>query len=169
MPPLTVRTRHDTPFTLDWITWAPRERAVLTFVRQQGQILLIRKKRGLGAGKYNAPGGRIEPGETAAAAAVRETREELCLTPTGICPAGELSFAFVDGYSLHCQVFTADGSIGTATETDEAVPHWCAETEIPYDRMWADDRLWLPRLLAGIPFSGRFVFDGDQMIWHDLT
>jgi 8-oxo-dGTP diphosphatase len=169
MPLLTVRTAQDAPYSLDWETWVPRERAVLTFIRQQGQILLIHKKRGLGAGKYNAPGGRMEPGETAAAAAVRETREELCVTPTGLRPAGALSFAFIDGYSLHCQVFVADGCTGVATETDEAIPFWCAEEAIPYHQMWADDRLWLPHLLAGRPFRGQFIFDGDQMLWHYLV
>jgi hypothetical protein len=30
--------------------------------------------------------------------------------------------------------------------------------------MWADDALWLPVLLAGEPFRGWFVFDGDRML-----
>src|SRR5690348_10779969 len=36
---------------IDWATWQPTERANLCFVIRGGQILLIRKKRGLGAGK----------------------------------------------------------------------------------------------------------------------
>ena len=32
------------------------------FVVQGGKILLIRKKRGIGAGKVNGPGGKFEPG-----------------------------------------------------------------------------------------------------------
>ena len=35
---------------------------------------------------------------------------------------------------------------------------------IPYDEMWADDHLWVPHLLAGRRFAGRFVFDGDVML-----
>ncbi len=49
-----------------WENWEPRERATLCFVRRENEVLLIRKKRGLGAGKINGPGGRIEPGETPA-------------------------------------------------------------------------------------------------------
>ena len=49
---------------IDWSAWSPVDRATLIFVRQDDQVLLIRKKRGLGAGKINAPGGRIEAGET---------------------------------------------------------------------------------------------------------
>ena len=33
------------------------------FVVQKGRILLIRKKRGIGAGKVNGPGGKFEPGK----------------------------------------------------------------------------------------------------------
>jgi hypothetical protein len=30
--------------------------------------------------------------------------------------------------------------------------------------MWADDILWLPRVLAGETVSGYFLFDGDTML-----
>ena len=49
---------------IDWTQWTPQERATLLFVRRDGQVLLIRKKRGLGAGKINGPGGRLDNGET---------------------------------------------------------------------------------------------------------
>ena len=153
---------------IDWEHWEPKETAVLTFIRCGGNLLLIEKKRGLGAGKINAPGGRLEIGETPEMAAVRETREEVGLTPTGLRPAGLLEFAFMDGYSLRCHVFTADGFEGTMAETDEAAPFWCAETEIPYDRMWADDQLWVPLMLDGQAFTGQFIFDGDRMTWHRI-
>ena len=55
----------------DWKTWNPKERGTLCFVLRGGKILLIEKKRGLGAGKVNGPGGRIEAGETGEQAAIR--------------------------------------------------------------------------------------------------
>ncbi len=69
---------------IDWSTWKPTEYANLCFVIRDGQILLIRKKRGLGAGKINGPGGRLEKGETALASAIRETQEEIGVTPTDL-------------------------------------------------------------------------------------
>ena len=149
---------------IDWQAWIPTERAVLCFVRRDGELLLIRKKRGLGAGKVNGPGGRIEPGETAEAAAVRETEEEVGATPLDLSESGELSFQFVDGYGLHCHVFVARDLSGEPRETDEALPFWCEEGRIPFDEMWADDRLWFPLMLRGRPFRGVFVFDGDEML-----
>ncbi len=147
-----------------WIDWIPRERANLCFIVKDGRILLIRKKRGLGAGKINGPGGKIEPGETALEAAVRETQEEIGVTPLRVEERGVLHFQFTDGYSLHCVVFMAEDLAGEPIETDEAAPMWVRLEEIPYGEMWADDRHWLPLALAGKCFDAWFEFDGDRMI-----
>ena len=153
---------------IDWDTWQPCDRATILFVIRAAEILLIHKKRGLGAGKVNGPGGRLESGESTRDCAIREVQEELRVIPLGVAQRGELSFQFVDGYSIHATVFVANGCDGEAQETDEAAPLWTPVDRIPYDRMWADDRLWLPRLLAGERFCGRFVFDGDTMLDHQV-
>jgi len=129
-------------------------------------VLLIRKKRGLGAGKINGPGGKVDPGETAMESAVRETFEELCVTPLGVRQVGELLFEFRDGLLLHGAVFRADDFEGMPKETDEAVPLWTPVDRIPYEEMWPDDRFWIPHLLAGEKFRGAFVFDGDVLLAH---
>jgi len=147
-----------------WKSWSPTERATLCFVIRSGEILLILKKRGLGAGKINGPGGRIESGETALEAAIRETREELGVTPVGVELRGELHFQFADGYALHCGVFVASDCLGEPVETDEAVPVWTPLDRIPYHEMWADDIHWLPGMIAGGRFRGFFHFDGEAML-----
>ena len=48
---------------IDWKRWQPEVAATLMFVISGNKVLLIHKKRGLGAGKVNGPGGHIEPGE----------------------------------------------------------------------------------------------------------
>jgi len=148
----------------DWDSWTPTERGALLFVIQEGRILLIRKKRGLGAGKINGPGGRLEPGEGAPEAACRETKEEIGVVPKGVRQAGELFFQFADGYALHCAVFTAQGAEGELIETEEAAPFWTETKAIPYSEMWADDEHWMPWMLAGRRFRGYFWFDGDRML-----
>ncbi|MEM8996580.1 MAG: 8-oxo-dGTP diphosphatase [Acidobacteriota bacterium] len=153
---------------IDWRRWRPTDRATLVFVTDGGRILLIRKKRGLGAGKVNGPGGRLEGDETPLECAVRECVEELHVEPLDPRERGRLRFQFKDGYGLDVHVFHAAAHRGDARETDEAIPLWTAYGDIPYDEMWQDDRLWIPHLLADRTFHGRFLFDGDAMTDHTL-
>ena len=153
---------------IDWASWKPVDPATLVFVIQDGRILLIRKKRGLGAGKINGPGGRLEPGETPEACAARELHEELGVTAGPLVRVGDHRFQFVDGYSIFVHVYRTSAFSGTPVETDEAVPMWFEVGAIPFDEMWEDDRYWLPLVLEGRPFSGYWIFDGDRMIDHRL-
>ncbi|MDQ3624246.1 MAG: 8-oxo-dGTP diphosphatase [Verrucomicrobiota bacterium] len=153
---------------MDWSDWHPRERANLCFIVKAGRVLLIRKKRGLGAGKVNAPGGKLEPGETAHAAAIRETQEEIGVTPLQVEERGILRFQFADGYSLHCTVFVARDLSGEPVETSEATPFWAAIENIPYAEMWEDDQHWLPQALHGSRIEGWFEFDGDRMLSKEV-
>ena len=149
---------------IDWSQWEPIQKATLLFVTQNQQMLLIRKKRGLGAGKINAAGGRLEPGESELDCAVREMQEELCITVTDPKYAGEVDFQFTDGYCFHLIVFTGTQFEGAPTETDEAVPLWYGVDQVPYDEMWEDDIHWLPTMIQGERFYGRFLFDDDTML-----
>jgi len=153
---------------IDWSQWQGEMLATILFIVKDGQILLIEKKRGLGAGKINGPGGKIDPGETALAAAIRETEEELCITPHAPRKLGELRFSMSDCPDILCHVYRADDFTGTPTETDEAVPVWTALDHIPYSRMWEDDQHWLPLLLDELPFLGCFVFEMDRLQWSEV-
>jgi len=152
----------------DWATWQPRVRATLLFIVREEKILLIHKKRGFGAGKINGPGGKVDPGETPLESALRETFEELGIKPMGTQASGELHFQFRDGFSLHCTVFLAHDFEGEPQETDEALPFWISLDAIPYDKMWADDRHWLPLLIRGAHFTGYFEFDGEQLLSREI-
>jgi 8-oxo-dGTP diphosphatase len=129
---------------------------------------MIRKKRGLGAGKINGVGGRLEPGELPLAGILRETQEELGITLIDPAKRGELHFQFLDGYSLFCTVFVASRFDGTPVETEEAVPLWFDLDQLPFDEMWEDDELWLPQALKGESFRGFFEFDGEKMLSNRL-
>ncbi len=153
---------------IDWATWKPTDVATLAFLLDGDRLLLIRKKRGLGAGKINAPGGRLEPGETPEQAALREVEEEVGLTASALEARGELRFEFTNGYRLHVYLFVGAHFRGTLGETEEAAPFWCKLNAIPYSEMWADDALWLPHVLAGRTVDGHFLFDDDTMLDHAL-
>jgi 8-oxo-dGTP diphosphatase len=153
---------------INWQDWQGRDLATLVFVIRDGQILLIHKKRGLGHGKVNGPGGKLDPGEDALTCATRECEEELGIRVRALECLGEHRFQFVDGYSIHCWVFRTSEYEGVAAETSEATPMWTPVNEIPYAQMWEDDRIWLPLVIAGQPFSARWVFDDDHMLDYEL-
>ena len=160
----------DTVDEVDWDSWQFSEQAVICYIKdtEKKQVLLINKKTGLGAGKVNAPGGRIEPGEMPLEAVIRECQEEVGLTPHNPELVGDLFFIFKNGHSLRGFVYTAESWEGDMVETDEAEPFWCERGRIPYDKMWADDTLWLEHALNGKRISGRFIFDDDDMLSHDV-
>lgn len=147
-------------------SWTAVHQATLLFVVQNNKVLLIRKKRGLGAGKINGPGGKLDPGESAQQCAHREVHEELCIDINDSIKVGRLRFQFIDDYSIDVRVFLATRFEGTPTETEEAIPLWFNIADIPYAQMWEDDQIWLPRVLAGEQVDGRFVFDEDRLLAH---
>ena len=166
-------TRKETPIArrisdVDWKRWTAVDPATLVFVIRQGRILLIRKKRGLGAGKVNGPGGRIEPGELPEAGAARELREELGVRAGQLIRLGDHRFQFIDGYSTYVHVYRTSEVEGTPVETDEASQIWCDVDAIPFDEMWEDDRYWLPLVLKGRRFSAYWIFDGETMLDYRL-
>lgn len=140
------------------------QQATLCYLLRNDEVLLIRKKRGIGAGKINGPGGKVDPGETPLVAAVRETREEVGVTPLDLDLRGELWFHFSDGATVHCLVYIARDFRGELCETDEAVPLWFPVNALPYGEMWADDQHWLPLLLAGKRFRGSVNVEGEEAL-----
>ena len=153
---------------IDWDRWQAKDPATLVFVIRDGKILLIDKKTGLGKGKVNGPGGKVEPGESPRVCAVRECQEELGITVSNLQYCGQHRFQFVDGYSIHVWVYMTADFEGVPTESVEAKPLWVSLDKIPYALMWEDDAIWLPMMLRGERFQGRWIFDGDTMIDYEL-
>ncbi len=153
---------------IDWDSWKAKVPATLVFVIRDGKILLIYKKTGLGKGKINGPGGKVEPGESPEGCAIRECREELGITVSNLQYCGQHRFQFVDGLTIHVWVYKTADFEGIPTETVEARPLWVPLDEIPYEQMWEDDGIWLPMLLRGERFQGRWIFEGDRMLDYEL-
>jgi 8-oxo-dGTP diphosphatase len=151
---------------IDWDSWEPTETAVLCYLFDGDSVLLIHKKTGLGKGLVNAPGGHIEDDETASEAAMREITEETGVEVPSVEYRGLLEFQFTDGLAMRGHVFFSYEHSGEIHPTDEADPFWVPVSEIPYDRMWEDDPLWIPLALEGKQFVGRFIFDGERMLSH---
>lgn len=142
----------------------------LCVIHDEERVLLGMKKRGFGEGKWNGFGGKIEPGETIEEAARREVLEESGIELQECRMRGVLEFEFEDGSpEMEVHVFSSSSFTGEPGETDEMRPEWYAHADIPYHDMWADDIHWMPLLLAGKNFKGRFRFQGtENLIQYSL-
>lgn len=148
--------------------WQPLFTGTLLFACTDDALLLIRKKRGHGAGKINAPGGKIDAGETPLECALRETREEVGVEAREAKLMAKLKFVDrVDDQWLG-YVFVAREFTGTPVATAEAQPLWVPLDAIPYAEMWEDDRIWLPEILAGRPVRGDFLFESGKLLSYSL-
>lgn len=158
-PPIPATTRPDDV-----------QHATICYPVVDGDVICIRKKRGLGAGVVNGPGGKVEDGESPRACARRETREEIGVQVAGLRKRGEFSFYLGADPEMQIHVFVADDVTGDPVETPEAAPLRVSVPDLPVDRMWESDRLWVPRVLAGERFVGTIQFDAEEagLLAHDL-
>jgi 8-oxo-dGTP diphosphatase/2-hydroxy-dATP diphosphatase len=143
----------------------------LCFARRDGNVLLGRKKRGFGEGKWNGYGGKVQEGEAFEDAARREWFEE-----TG-CEAREVSLRGVlrlEGEdethkTIEMRIFAVTDCVGEPAESDEMEPRWFSEAALPYADMWPDDPHWMPLFLSGKCFLGVFRFDGQELKTWEVT
>lgn len=129
-------------------------------------ILLGLKKKGFAVGKWNGFGGKIEPGESPIAAAIRELYEEVSIRveTQDLAPVAYLDFVFParPEWDQIVHVFLARRWEGEPIESVEMRPHWFAIDKLPTAQMWQDDQHWLPLVLAGKKVKAKFVFAADD-------
>ena len=139
-----------------------------------GDRLLLQKKSGglFGEGKWNGVGGKLKFGEPVKDGAIREVLEETGLLVSQLKPHGVLNFFFGKkakaDWAIH--VFSTKIFKGKLKSSEEGILRWFHLYEIPYDEMWDDDKHWLPLLLEGKQFRGKFYFNenGTKLLEFNL-
>lgn len=152
---------------LDVPATAPKKVLTLALISNDNQILLGLKKRGFGEGLWNGFGGKVNPGETIKAAAVREVTEEcgLIVNETDMEQFAVICFEFVgDPVILEVHVFKATKYSGQVSESEEMLPKWYPRNRVPHSNMWPDDEIWYPLYLEDMKFQAYFRFEGHQTI-----
>ena len=150
-----------------------RDTSLVYLLDGENRVLLGRKRRGMGVGKWNGFGGKIEAGETMRQCAVRELWEEsgIRVRPEDLELMADLYFDQPsDGSWSHGgMVYFVRKWEGTPRLSEEMEPRWFRLEELPYDEMWQADCIWLPALLDGKQQRGTILFapDGDK-VTHSL-
>ncbi len=145
------------------------QRVILTlaFIVKDEKILLgYKKKSGLGMGKWNGFGGKVQEGENVETAAKRELLEESVVTATFLERRGIQEFirAKAPDEILEVHVFLVKEYLGSPEETEEMLPRWFSLNKIPFEKMWDDDKYWLPVLLENRFFVAKFWLDRDENV-----
>lgn len=143
--------------------------ATLCFIIREGSpshVLLGKKKRGFGAGKFNGIGGKLAPDESPEDGIIREVHEEvgLILSKEALRPAGHITFQFPfrPEFDHFVHLFLTTEWDGEPCESAEMAPIWFAVNDIPFDQMWQDDAYWLPIVLNGKAILAEFEFGEDN-------
>jgi 8-oxo-dGTP pyrophosphatase MutT (NUDIX family) len=138
------------------------KQVTLLFLVQGDEILLAMKKRGFGEGRWNGCGGKVEPSETIEQAMIRETQEEIGVTPIIYEKMAIHDFIMEDHEDFEAHTYVCTEWEGGPVETEEMAPQWFAKNAVPFDQMWQDDIVWLPAVLRGKKLKTRFTFDAQN-------
>jgi len=141
----------------------------LCFLIREDNILLSKKLLRHGAGKYNGYGGGLKQVESPEQAAVRELIEESTVDASifDLDKRAIIEFYFPheQKYNQRVHIYFLDEWSGTPTKTKEmGSPKWFSMNNIPYSKMWASDKEWLPYLIEGKKIKATFVWTKDREV-----
>ncbi len=147
--------------------------ATLVYLKRDGKTLMIhrvKKQADIHQGKWNGLGGKLEPGESPEACAVREVREESGLEIRSLRYGGLLVFAGFKGEDWYVWVYTSEAFDGELIDSDEGRLQWIPDAELRSLPLWPSDLLFLDWLEAGQVFSARFAYSPqDEMLGHEVV
>lgn len=141
----------------------------LSILKKDNKILLGMKKRGFGEGKFNGIGGKLKENESPEIAMIRETQEEINVIPTKYEKVGYIEFdEYYKGVKENVvfHLYMVHEWEGNISESEEINPKWFDVNAIPYNKMFPDDKYWLPAILEGKKIKAYFEFDEN---WNILS
>ena len=144
----------------------------LLILKKDQKILLARKKRGFGFGKWNGIGGKQEKEESIDEAMLRETKEEIGITPVDYQKIGIINFTEYykeELTNVHMHTYIATDWKGNIEESEEMFPKWFDVDQLPWEDMFEDMKYFLPYLLDKKKIIGFFEYDKNwNLIKHEI-
>lgn len=139
--------------------------ATLWILIENGQIFLWEKKRGFAKWVLNWFGWKIENCESIDECMIRETKEEIWINIEEMEKVWINHFYFEETpeWNMEVHIYMVYKYNWEIVESNEIKPLWFDLEKIPYDKMWADDIYWLPRILNWEKdIEYKFWFDKDD-------
>jgi len=139
--------------------------------RGNRELLLAMKKRGFGQGKWNGIGGKLDfnkRDKNIFDTATREMKEEIGVKIKDMERVAILNFHYPyltnseKEWPVH--VFLVKDWEGEPKESEEMKPKWFKIKKIPFNKMWPDDKFWLPKILKGEKLKAEFSFKSGELI-----
>lgn len=137
----------------------------------EGKILLVERvdpKSGLGKGKVSGVGGGREENETVDETLRREVKEETGIDILTYENMGNVVWLFPEkpAYNQKAEIFVCKNYQGQAQYMPgEAVkPIWFDLKEIPYEKMFEDNKYFVPLVLEGKKVSCMFLYQDDKVV-----
>ena len=130
----------------------------------------IKRKDDMHYGKWNAIGGKIEPGESPEECVIREVKEESGLSIKNPKLKGILTFpGFSKGIDWYVYVFVAEESGGILGECDEGVLEWVDDSKLLDLNLWEGDRIFIKWLSQDKFFSAKFIYKKGKLIDYSVV
>lgn len=140
-------------------------RTVTCFIVQSDRVLLQKRPVDkIWGGMLNGPGGKVDAGEDAADAIVREVMEETGLQIINPQPRGSLTLNIPTPklVKLSVDIFTANTLQGDASEREGALS-WHDRNALPFENMWPDQKYWLHAVLDGLSVEGNVFYEPESL------
>lgn len=143
----------------------------LCYIIKDNKVLLQKKSRGFGVGKWNAPGGKKEQNESIEDSVIREIKEETDLIIFDLEEIGFHEFFWKDKseWNMRCYIFKTSSFSGNEKDMGEGDLRWFDIDSIPLDKMWEDDKFWTKDMLKGKFQNTRFYFNANnKYLKHEI-
>ena len=142
--------------------------STLCYLERDEQYLMLlrnKKKKDVNEGKWIAPGGKFEEGESPEECVRREVLEETGLSVDQLQLRGILTFSSVGWENEVIFVFVSNRFHGEMINCDEGELRWVPKSDVLSLNLWEGDRIFLKMLLENSPFfSLKLSYEGDKLI-----